>query len=665
MIELRFRQRGRGLTYEFSVRCARNVDDPQNEANLTLARRLRQVDHPLWQRATSTDPSTKFEQTILAAPEKDYVSLDDLLTDAGKDLEAFLPIVDRLIGEVRSEYPDFTAHRITAEEFGRMQQLLENRQHGPTRSDRYPSDRVAEEPAPYTAATNKYSKPATTPLNQLFYGPPGTGKTYETITEAVRITNPAFPVADRTREEVRAEYHRLTAEGRIVFTTFHQSLSYEDFVEGIKPTLSQGESTEGELAYALVPGIFRELVQTVITANEAARNQKTRAGLLIDKQIIRKAQPYKMSLGAAREESDRTIYDYCLANDCISLGYGGEVDFTGVANEKEILARIQQRGSEVSLSRYELAAIRTFVVSMKPGDLVFVPDGLQTIGAVGVVTGDYYCDPQAPIRYSQFRKVRWLYGHIAYPVKTVYGKSFNIRTVYALDKSAMEEGLLREHDHRPASNNYVLVIDEINRGNVSRIFGELITLLESDKRQGRPEALTVTLPYSRESFGIPANLYLIGTMNTADRSVEALDSALRRRFTFREITARPELLADLQIADISVAQLLRTLNGRIERLLDKDHRVGHAYFLGLDGSVAGLRAVFSRQVVPLLEEYFFGDTHKLRLVLGVGFFERLDTVIPFADGTATGYADDAPRYRLLDLTQLTDEQFLDALHALL
>ena len=154
-------------------------------------------------------------------------------------------------------------------------------------------------------------------------------------------------------------------------------------------------------------------------------------------------------------------------------------------------------------------------------------------------------------------------------------------------------------------------------------------------------------------------------MNTADRSVEALDSALRRRFTFREIAPQPELLTDLRVHGVAVEQLLRTLNGRIERLLDKDHRIGHAYFLGLDGSVSGLRTVFTRQVVPLLDEYFFGDATKLRLLLGTGFFERLDTLTPFADGTATDFADDAPRYRLLDLTQLTDEQFLDALDALL
>ena len=666
LIDLVFRQKASEFSYELYMRVPRTVgDDPQLAACLTLLKQLRNVRDPSLERAKPQRSRTKDEMLVIEAKEKSYRSPDHLLADAEEDLLAFLPIVDRLITEVKRDYPDFVAHRITAEEFDRMQDLVEQRQA--LSDDGTPSDQLAEDPAPYGAAARPTDRDPGTPLNQIFYGPPGTGKTYETVNEAVRITNPAFPVGERSRGEVRDEYRRLLAEGRIVFTTFHQSLSYEDFVEGIKPRLgTEADEAPTDLGFALVPGIFKELVQTVMTANQAAGAASTRAGLRIDKQIIRRAQPYKMSLGDIRDPNDAGIYDYCIANDCISLGYGSDVDFTGVHNEKEILARIQQQREGGKLyNNYEVTAVRTFAVSMQVGDLVFVPDGLQTIRAVGVVTGDYYYKPDAPIRYSQFRPVRWLFKDIAYPIKPVYGRQFSVQTVYSMDKAAVRAGLEREHDHRPASSNYVMIIDEINRGNVGRVFGELITLLEPDKRLGRPEELTVTLSYSRDTFGIPANLYLIGTMNTADRSVEALDSALRRRFTFREIAPQPELLADLRVDGIAVEQLLRTLNDRIERLLDKEHRIGHAYFLGLDGSVAGLRTVFTRQIVPLLEEYLFGDTHKLRLLLGTGFFERLDTATPFADGTATEFTDDAPRYRLLDLAQLTDAQFLDALDALL
>ncbi len=666
LIDLLFRQKASEFSYEFYMRAPRTGgDDKQLAACFALLQQLRNVKDPLLQRAKSQRSGTKDEMLVIEGKEKSYRSPNHLLADAEEDLLAFLPTVDRLIAEVKQDYPDFEAHRISAAEFSRMQELVEQRQA--LGSDDVLSDQLAEDPVPYGAPARPPDRDPGTPLNQIFYGPPGTGKTYETVNEAVRITNPAFPVDERSRSQVREEYRRLLAEGRIVFTTFHQSLSYEDFVEGIKPRLgTEVDEAPTDLGFALVPGMFKELVQTVTTANQAAGAASTRAGLRIDKQLIRRAQPYKMSLGDIRNPNDAGIYEYCISNDCISLGYGSDVDFTGVHNEKEILARIrQQRAGGEAYNSYEVTAVRTFAVSMQVGDLVFVPDGLQTIRAVGVVTGDYYYKPDAPIRYSQFRPVRWLFRDIAYPIKPVYGRQFSVQTVYSMDKAAVRAGLEREHDHRPASSNYVLIIDEINRGNVSRVFGELITLLEPDKRLGRPEELTVTLPYSRDTFGIPANLYLIGTMNTADRSVEALDSALRRRFTFREITARPELLDGLEVAGISVAQLLRTLNDRIERLLDKDHRIGHAYFLGLDGSVAGLRAVFTRQVVPLLEEYFFGDATKLRLILGTGFFERLDTVTPFAEGTTLEFADDAPRYRLLDLVQLTDDEFLSALDALL
>ncbi|MEE3591218.1 AAA family ATPase, partial [Pseudomonas aeruginosa] len=123
----------------------------------------------------------------------------------------------------------------------------------------------------------------------------------------------------------------------------------------------------------------------------------------------------------------------------------------------------------------------------------------------------------------------------------------------------------------------VLIIDEINRGNVSRIFGELITLIEQSKRAGAEEALSVVLPYSKQRFSVPQNVYLIGTMNTADRSLAGLDIALRRRFEFREMPPRPELLDDVRIGGLNVGQLLRTMNQRIEVLLDRDHCLGHAY----------------------------------------------------------------------------------------
>jgi hypothetical protein len=177
------------------------------------------------------------------------------------------------------------------------------------------------------------------------------------------------------------------------------------------------------------------------------------------------------------------------------------------------------------------------------------------------------------------------------------------------------------------SHRYAIFIDEISRGNIASIFGELITLIEEDKRKGAPNELRARLPYSREEFVVPKNLYIIGAMNTADRSVEALDTALRRRFTFVAIPPQPELIQQPANLDVDLQQLLRVINARIERLLDKDHCLGHSYFMGIapkSDPLAELRHVFGTKILPLLEEYFYGDPAKIGMVLGEHFVRRVD-----------------------------------------
>lgn len=169
----------------------------------------------------------------------------------------------------------------------------------------------------------------------------------------------------------------------------------------------------------------------------------------------------------------------------------------------------------------------------------------------------------------------------------------------------------REHPDR----TYALLIDEINRGNISKIFGELISLVEDSKREGAADAMTVRLPCSGEDFSVPGNLYLLGTMNSADRSLAFMDTALRRRFSFVRVAPDPSVLAGMSIEGINLERLLTMLNERIEMLYDKEHTIGHAYFLGVR-SVKDLAEVFLKKLIPLLEEYFFDDWEKIRLVLG-------------------------------------------------
>lgn len=178
----------------------------------------------------------------------------------------------------------------------------------------------------------------------------------------------------------------------------------------------------------------------------------------------------------------------------------------------------------------------------------------------------------------------------------------------------MSDGVTDKESHE---RKRVLIIDEINRGNISKILGELITLIEPSKRLGADEALTTILPYSKKSFGVPIGVHIIGTMNTADRSLASIDMALRRRFVFEEIEPRPESLEDIEIAGVNMGKMLAVMNARIEALLDREHRLGHAYFLHLTAAddVGQLKQLFSRRIIPLLKEYFFDDWQRIRLVL--------------------------------------------------
>jgi hypothetical protein len=216
--------------------------------------------------------------------------------------------------------------------------------------------------------------------------------------------------------------------------------------------------------------------------------------------------------------------------------------------------------------------------------------------------------------------------------------------------------ICREAESNP-SRNYALFIDEINRGNVASIFGELITLIEEDKRLGADNELKTKLPYSRDDFGVPKNLYIIGTMNTADRSVEALDTALRRRFTFEEMRPEPGKIEQPDNLQVDLRKLFEVINARIEQLLDHDHCIGHYYFMGIK-DLPGLQSVFANKLIPLLREYFYGNPAKIGMVLGEPFVSPKTAKALFAPGSwGTDDLDEKEVFTFADATALAEKDF--------
>lgn len=462
------------------------------------------------------------------------------------------------------------------------------------------------------------------PRNQILYGPPGTGKTYATVDEALRILDPAFVReqmiagdANAARAGLKARFDELMAQGRIEFVTFHQSFSYEDFVEGIRAVVPERASEGGPgLQYEVVAGVFRKLCEN------ARRNRS------LDDQIAiaADARVWKLSIGEANGEADTRRY--CFDHDEARIGWPHVGDLAAPG--------LRLDAPEFGLGRNDQSSLEYFGFRMAPGDVVACLNSRTTICAVGVITGPYEFTPKVPagVRedYVHRLPVRWLWRDIDFDIVALNGGAqLTPPTAYPLARvswpdlsSALDRTYGPARGARPAARAasqaqpHVLIIDEINRGNVSRIFGELITLIEASKRDGRPEALTITLPYSRRLFSVPDNVFLIGTMNTSDRSLASMDVALRRRFSFKAMLPQHRLLEDVLVDKrIPIGDLLATLNLRLEALLGPDQLLGHAWFMPLrsEPTLERLADIFLRQILPLLQEYFFDDWARIRLVL--------------------------------------------------
>ncbi|MBQ8731499.1 MAG: AAA family ATPase [Oscillospiraceae bacterium] len=456
--------------------------------------------------------------------------------------------------------------------------------------------------------------------NTILYGPPGTGKTYNTVVYAVAI------IENKTVESIKSEAYSTVFErycgyktnGLIEFTTFHQSYGYEEFIEGIKPILDGETDEQSDVKYTIEDGLFKAFCNK--SSVPVAKKANQELGLNKTPTI------WKVSLWSTGDNPTRTE---CLENGHIRIGwddYGAEItedtDFS------------EQGGKKV---------LNAFISRMKIGDIVFSCYSSTTIDAIGVVTGEYeWCGEQYDDGLNRRRKVNWIVKGINEDIVDINGGStMTLSTVYRLKNIALSDAMAIIEKYLPQTaeekKNHVFIIDEINRGNISKIFGELITLIEPSKRLGQAEGMKAKLPYSQQLFGVPDNVYIIGTMNTADRSIATIDTALRRRFRFKEMMPDSEVLKGISVEDISISEMLSRMNKRIAVLYDREHTVGHAYFIPLrdNPTVEQLAEIFENAIVPLLQEYFYEDYEKIRLVLGDNNKENKDE--QFIIATETDY----------------------------
>lgn len=434
--------------------------------------------------------------------------------------------------------------------------------------------------------------------NVVLYGAPGTGKTYDVPEFAVRLCDPAFMAAEPSREEIVSRYNQLKTEKRIAFTTFHQSLDYEDWIEGLRPVVNENN----QVTYEIESGIFKKLCE------EAERP------VVKDKQvgIADNAVVWKVSLAGT---GDNPVRSDCMKNSYIRIGWDG---YGPVISDETDWSVYNGEGKQI---------LDAYINKMKIGDIVMSCYSSQTIDAIGVVVGDYEFEDKFP-NYKRVRRVNWLVKNINENIVEMNdGKTMTLGTVYRLNSITLDnvKSILEKYNtsSKMEENDkaYVMVIDELNRGKVSKVFGELITLLEADKRKGRINAESVVLPYSKKGFHIPNNVYLIATMNTADRSLGSLDYAIRRRFAF--IAEKPFGL-DVEGFDEDLFEKVsrlfvknfdeykesgwdQTMKLEPAATLSDEYKpedvwIGHSYFLMQDEEDNTSNRLLY-EIIPLLEEY--------------------------------------------------------------
>ena len=482
------------------------------------------------------------------------------------------------------------------------------------------------------------------PLNQILYGPPGTGKTFKTIDTAISIVNRQFDLKQE-RKEILEEYHRLVKSGNIIFTTFHQSMSYEDFIEGIKPLKSDSGDS---VIYDVEAGLFK-----IASAN---------AGYFC----------YQKSLENNKKQHKYTfddLYDSFIEYYQELLDKETRFSFKTLTGKEVTIIHINSNDSIQARALHSTATKKPAPLTKENLQKLYDRfSSIEEISTLSQVQETVEVTPRTTEFFAVFKGLKEYEKTIFKPEEIE-----SVAQIEVLDEKdklkKFDAGVFKEAIKANSQNaeKVVMIIDEINRGNISAIFGELITLIEESKRLGKEEFIEITLPYSKKKFSVPGNLYIIGTMNTADRSVEALDTALRRRFSFVEMLPDASKLENKPFEGIDLALLLNTLNERIEVLVDRDHTIGHAFFMNIE-SLADLRSAFANKIVPLLQEYFYGNYRKMEMVIGSAFFNITEAnKVRFAVKSDEFDADGTVYHikNISDTGGMSDASFIEALNQLI
>ena len=662
--------------------------DKQNKSALNLIRNLRPKIKVIFESFSESSTDNKMESYSIKNTNTDYVDVDILLDSLYNDLVKLLPIVEEEIKEEKKSNKKFIAHRITTEEFNNFLTKLN------LRFEKYGNKSTVAITVDNNVANSINS------LNKILFGPPGTGKTYNSINKALKIINEKEEqeIDWENREKVKKLFDKRIEEGRIVFTTFHQSMSYEDFIEGIKPV--EPEKDGDPVNYKIQLGIFRKLcIEAAFEIAQLRNNNKTENVL-----------DFSILYDSFVEEIEEKL----IKGDPVPLETksGGTVFVDSISQQGNIIIKHHNGTRLYTVSKARLTKLQSKIIYLD--EVSNINDEFREI--IGGSNSSAYWSV-----LNAIKKIKPL------NVEKIESRGFTFE-----EKKDVVQSLSKSDFNNKNGKPYIIIIDEINRGNVSQIFGELISLIEEDKRLGKKEALEAILPYSKEKFGVPPNLYIIGTMNTADRSVEALDTALRRRFSFEEMMPKTELISPqrkiwelwwkypnsdwedviykkeetnlfellgiendidpdekiwnkmeidgkleiqinyfdhVKINGINPEILLSTINKRLEKLLNKDHQIGHSYFMNV-ASFDGLKEIFQNNILPLLQEYFFGDFGKIGLVLGSGFFEPFEKLnenifAEFDDDYDVSALSEKPIYTLKNILTLTNDEFINALRILL